>query len=176
MKRFTVAVILALGVAGHAQAQSSPSTATAQQSSASTSTAQGTIQFSQTPEHTDQTVRNVSAPILGSYAFAASQLSCSSTTQGGFAVAGFSGVFGSSKSQADCVLEVAAAETVRQSTVTDDKDTKAKLQRAAMNIRCQISPEIYQAMQDAGLECSRKPKDMVSRTDDQPTSTKVAGN
>jgi hypothetical protein len=172
-KKLTVLLILALG-ASHAFAQTT--TATASQQSAATSTAQGTIQFSQTPEHTTETVRNVSAPVLGSYAFAASQLSCSSTTQGGFAVAGFSGVFGSSKSQADCVLEVAAAETVRQSTVTDDKDTKAKLQRAAMNIRCQISEEVYQAMQDAGLDCSRKPKDMVSRTDDQPVTTRVASN
>jgi hypothetical protein len=175
MKRITVALILASGVIGHAQAQSATS-ATASQQSAATSTAQGSIQFSQTPADTHETINNVSAPVLGSYAFAASQLSCSSTTQGGFAVAGFSGVFGSSKSQADCVLEVAAAETVRQSTVTEDKDTKAKLQRAAMNIRCVISDEIYQAMQDAGLECSRKPKDMVSRTDDQPASTRVASN
>lgn len=174
MKKITVALILALGVAVHAQAETA--TATSSQQSAASSTAQGTIQFSQSPADTSSTVRNVSAPVLGSYAFAASQLSCSSTTQGGFAVAGFSGVFGSSKSQADCVLEVAAAETVRQSTVTEDKDTKSKLQRAAMNIRCQISPEIYQAMQDAGLECSRKPKDMASRTDDQPISTKIAGN
>lgn len=174
MKRITAVFILALGVIGHAQAETS--SATASQQSAATSTAQGTIEFSQSPADTSSTIRNVSAPVLGSYAFAASQLSCSSTTQGGFAVAGFSGVFGSSKSQADCVLEVAAAETVRQSTVTDDKDTKAKLQRAAMNIRCQISTEVYQAMQDAGLECSRKPKDIASRTDDQPTSAKVAGN
>jgi hypothetical protein len=172
MKRITVAVMVAL-CASHAFAQSSSS---AQQSSSSQSVAQGTIQFSQSPADTHETVENVSGPILGSYAFAASQMSCSSTTQGGFAVAGFSGVFGSSKAQADCVLEVAAAETVRQSTVTEDKDTKARLQRAAMNIRCQISEEVYQAMEDAGLDCSRKPKDMASRTDDQPASTRIAGN
>jgi hypothetical protein len=136
-------------------AQSAAGTASAQQTSQSQSVAQGSITFATNPQdqHTTETVRNVSAPVLGSYAFAASQLSCGSTTQGGFAVAGFSGVFGSSKDSTSCVLEVAAAETARQSTVMKDEKIAAKLQLAAIAIRCQISPEVYKAYVAAGLDC-----------------------
>lgn len=167
----TAIAIVALLGAVHAQAQS---TSTAQQTSTSQSVAQGSIQFSQTPESTTSTVHNVSAPVLGSYAFSASQLNCGQTTQGGFAVAGFSGVFGSSTSPLDCKLEVAASELVRQSTV--DALHRDALLNAALGVRCVLSEEVYQAMIDAGLECKRKPKELTSRTDDQPASTKVAGN
>jgi hypothetical protein len=169
--KLTVLPILALGT-GHAFAEGT--TATASQQSAATSTAQGTIQFLQGPADTHETVNNVSAPVLGSYAFSASQLNCGQTTQGGFAVAGFSGVFGSSTSPLDCRLEVAAAELARQSTV--DPDARDMLLDAAIGVRCQLSREVYEAMVDAGFECKRKPKDMVSRSDDQPASTRVAGN
>lgn len=168
---FTAIAIVALLGASHAQAQS---TSTAQQSSTSQSVAQGSIQFSQTPEHTTETVRNVSAPVLGAYASSFSQFNCGQTTQGGFAVAGFSGAFGSSKDQKSCVLEVAAAEMTRQSTV--DAANAEALRSAAIGIRCQISEEIYNAMRDAGFECKRKPKELISRTDTQPESTRIAGN
>lgn len=168
---FTAIAIVSLLGAANASAQS---TSEANQTSTSQSVAQGSIQFSQTPEHTTQTVRNVSAPVLGAYASSFSQFNCGQTTQGGFAVAGFSGAFGSSKDQQSCVLEVAAAEMTRQSTV--DSDNAAALRAAAIGIRCQISPEIYDAMRDAGFECKRKPKDLVSRADTQPESTRIAGN
>lgn len=172
MIKVTAAVIItALGI-GHAQAQS---TSEANQTSTSQSVAQGSIQFSQTPEHTTETVHNVSAPVLGAYASSFSQFNCGQTTQGGFAVAGFSGAFGSSKDQRSCVLEVAAAEMTRQSTV--DAEHAAALRSAAIGIRCQISPEIYDAMVDAGFECKRKPKELISRIDTQPESTRVtSGN
>lgn len=172
MNKFTAAAIVAILGIGHAQAQS---TSTAEQTSTSQSVAQGSIQFSQTPEHTTATVRNVSAPVLGAYASSFSQFNCGQTTQGGFAVAGFSGVIGTSKDQKSCVLEVAAAEMTRQSTV--DAEHAAALRSAAIGIRCQISPEIYDAMVDAGFECKRKPKELISRTDTQPESTRVtSGN
>ncbi|WP_454871742.1 hypothetical protein [Paraburkholderia xenovorans] len=173
--KFAVALILALGVAGQAQAQTS-TTATATQQSAATSTAQGTIQFSQEPEHTSQTVRNVSAPVLGAYAASFSQMNCGQTTQAGVAFAGFSAVGGSSNSLLDCKLEVAAAETVRQSTVTDDSTTKTNLQKAAVLIRCQVSKEVYDAYRAAGFDCSLKPAELQSRTDTQPANYRVAGN
>jgi hypothetical protein len=171
--KFAVALILALGAVGHAQAQSS---STATQSSASQSTAQGTIQFSQTPEHTTETVRNVSAPVLGAYAASFSQMNCGQTVQFGGAIAGVSLVGGASHSLLDCKLEVAAAETVRQSTVTDDTTTKANLQKAAVLIRCQVSKEVYDAYRAAGLDCSLKPSELLSRTDTQPANYRVAGN
>lgn len=171
--KITVALILALGTIGHAQAQSS---STATQSSASQSTAQGTIQFSQTPEHTTETVRNVSAPVLGAYAASFSQMNCGQTVQFGGAIAGVSLVGGASHSLLDCKLEVAAAETVRQSTVTDDSTTKANLQKAAVLIRCQVSKEVYDAYRAAGFDCSLKPAELESRTDTQPTNYRVAGN
>jgi hypothetical protein len=169
MNKFTAIAIVALLGAANAQAQS---TSNAEQTSTSQSVAQGTIQFSQSPEHTSETVRNVSAPVLGAYASSFSQFNCGQTTQGGFAVAGFSGAFGSSKDQRSCVLEVAAAEMTRQSTV--DPDNAAALRSAAIGIRCQISPEIYDAMRDAGFDCKRKPKELISRTDTQPESTRIA--
>lgn len=169
MNKVTAIAIVALLVAGHAQAQS---TSTAEQTSTSSSVAQGSIQFSQTPEHTTETVRNVSAPVLGAYASSFSQMNCSSTAQGGFAVAGFSMVGGASKDSRSCVLEVAAAEMTRQSTV--DAEHASALRSAAIGIRCQISPEIYDAMVDAGFECKRKPKELISRTDTQPESTRIA--
>ncbi len=165
-----IAIVAFLGTA-HAHAQS---TSTAQQTSTSQSVAQGSIQFSQTPEHTTETVRNVSSPVLGAYASSFSQFNCGQTTQGGFAVAGFSGVFGSSKDQKSCVLEVAAAEQARQATI--DPDARDALLESAVGIRCQINEEIYNAMRDAGFECKRKPKELISRTDSQPESTRIAGN
>jgi hypothetical protein len=168
---FTAIAIVALLGAANAQAQS---TSTAEQTSTSQSVAQGSIEFSQTPEHTSSTVRNVSAPVLGAYASSFSQFNCGQTTQGGFAVAGFSGVIGTSKDQKSCVLEVAAAEMTRQSTV--DPDNATALRSAAIGIRCQISEEIYQAMRDAGFECKRKPKELITRGDTQPESTRIAGN
>lgn len=148
-----IAVLAAISTATYA----ADATSTANQQSSSQAVAQGSIQFSQTPadSHITETVRNVSAPVLGSYAFAASQLSCGSTTQGGFAVAGFSGVFGGSKDSPTCLLEVAAAEIVRQSTV--DPIRKEALQVAAINIRCQVSWQVYYALTDAGFDCPRKP-------------------
>ncbi|KFX64225.1 hypothetical protein KBK24_0121515 [Burkholderia sp. K24] len=171
--KFAVALILALGAIGHAQAQSS---SVATQSSASQSTAQGTIQFSQTPEHTTETVRNVSAPVLGAYASSFSQMNCGQTVQFGGAIAGVSLVGGASHSLQDCKLEVAAAETVRQSTVTDDTATKDKLQKAAVLIRCQVSKEVYDAYRAAGFDCALKPAELQSRTDTQPANYRVAGN
>lgn len=151
----TFLLIGAILFTGHAYADS---ISQANQTSTSQSVAQGTIQFSQTPEHTTETIRNVSAPVLGAYASSFSQMNCGQTAQGGFAVAGFSGVFGASKDSHTCVLEVAAAEMVRQSTV--DADNSMKLKQAAVNVRCQISEEVYNAMQDAGFVCSRQPADM----------------
>jgi hypothetical protein len=152
-----------------AQAASS----SAQQEATSQSVAQGSIQFSQTPEHTSQTIRNVSAPILGAYASSFSQMNCASTAQAGVAVAGFSIAGGASKDSPSCVLEVAAAELARQSTI--DAKNAAALQTAAIGVRCQISEEVYNAMRDAGFTCNRKPKSMHSRTDDQPENYKVSG-
>lgn len=173
MIKVTAAVIVALLGIGHAQAQSS---STAQQSSNSQSVAQGSISFSQSPadQHLTETVRNVSAPVLGAYASSFSQMNCSSTAQAGMAVAGFSVVGGASKDSHSCVLEVAAAEIVRQATVTGDERARKMLGDAAINIRCQISPEVYDAMQDAGFQCKRKPKELISRTDSQPESTRIA--
>ena len=170
MNKFTAFAIVAVLGAAHAHAQS---TSTANQTSTSQSVAQGSIQFSQSPadQHLSETVRNVSAPVLGAYASSFSQFNCGQTTQGGFAVAGFSGAFGSSKDQKSCVLEVAAAEMTRQSTV--DADNAAALRAAAIGIRCQISEEIYNAMQDAGFVCKRKPRP-EKRTDTQPESTRIA--
>ncbi|MDR5815833.1 hypothetical protein QCE62_19790 [Caballeronia sp. LZ033] len=171
MNKFTAVAIVALLGAANAHAQS---TSSATQTSTSQSVAQGQIEFSQSPEHTSSTVRNVSSPVLGAYASSFSQFNCGQTTQGGFAVAGFSGAFGSSKDQRSCVLEVAAAEMTRQSTV--DPDNAAALRSAAIGIRCQISEEIYQAMRDAGFECKRKPKTLTAREETQPESTRIAGN
>ncbi|MFD1557046.1 hypothetical protein ACFSHT_15705 [Paraburkholderia silviterrae] len=167
------ASILLLGNAASAIAQTSTS-ASATQNSAATSTAQGTIQFSQEPEHTTQTVRNVSAPVLGAYAASFSQMNCGQTVQFGGAIAGVSVVGGASHSLLDCKLEVAAAETVRQATVTEDATTKANLQKAAILIRCQVSAEVYDAYRAAGFDCSLKPAELQSRTDTQPPSTRIA--
>ncbi|WP_438396401.1 hypothetical protein [Caballeronia sp. DA-9] len=173
MKHSITAVAILFGVVGHAQADS---TSSAQQSSQSQSVAQGQINFSTSPadQHLSETVRNVSAPILGAYASSFSQMNCSSTTQGGIAFAGFSAGGGSSKDSATCVLEVAAAELTRQATV--DPVNHDALVRAAIGVRCQLTPEVYNAMRDAGFDCKRKPAAFVSRTDDQPASTRVAGN
>lgn len=103
-------------------------------------------------------------------------MNCGQTVQFGGAIAGVSLVGGASHSLLDCKLEVAAAETVRQSTVTDDTTTKANLQKAAVLIRCQVSKEIYDAYRAAGLDCSLKPSEMLSRTDTQPANYRVAGN
>lgn len=168
MNKFTAIAIVALLGAGHAQAQS---TSTANQSSASQSTAQGVIEFSQTPEHTSQTVRNVSAPILGAYASSFSPMNCSSTTQAGIAFAGFSAGGGSSKDSKSCVFEVMAAESVRQSTVTKDVDLAAKLQQAAINARCMISADATKIMEAAGLTCQTR---VEERVDSQPESTRIA--
>lgn len=172
MKTKIIAVaLIAIGVAGHAFADTT--TANASQAANSSATAQGSIEFSQTPadSHISETVRNVSAPVLGAYASSFSQMNCSSTTQGGLAVAGFSGVFGSSKDSQSCVLEVASAELTRQSTI--DSTHKEALQTAAIGVRCQVSEEVYNAMIDAGLDCKRKPKSMQNRTDTQPTNYRV---
>jgi hypothetical protein len=165
---------LACALINARSAHAETATSSAQQSSASQSVAQGTIEFSQTPEHTSETVHNVSAPILGAYASSFSQLNCGQTTQGGLAVAGFSGVFGSSKDSHSCVLEVAAAETAKQSTITADPVAQKALQQAAINMRCSISKEVYQAYIDAGIPCARKPEELQSRTDTQPESTRIA--
>lgn len=148
-------------------------TSNAQQSSQSDSVAQGTIQFSQTPEYTHQTIENVSAPVLGAYASSFSQMNCSSTAQAGVAVAGFSLVGGASKDSHTCVMEVAAAETVRQSTVTDSPVIKAKLQEAATAIRCQVSREVWLAYKAAGLDCKGLVPDDLKRTDTQPENYRV---
>ncbi|AMM14214.1 hypothetical protein AX768_09030 [Burkholderia sp. PAMC 28687] len=172
MKTSLIAVaILALGIAGHAQAQS---TAVAQQQASSDAKSFGALTIASNPEHTSETVRNVSAPILGAYASSFSQMNCSSTTQGGIAFAGFSAGGGSSKDSATCVLEVAAAELTRQATV--DPLNHDALVSAAIGVRCQVSAEVYNAMRDAGFDCKRKPASLMSRTDDQPASTRVAGN
>lgn len=171
MNKILIAILLSLG-AMHAQADQA--TSSANQNANSAATAQGTIQFSQSPEHTSETVRNVSAPILGAYASSFSQMNCASTSQLGAAVAGFSIGGGTSTDSATCVLEVAAAEMVRQATV--DHINADKLTAASINVRCQISEEIYNAMIDAGFDCKRKPKSLRSRTDDQPANYRVAGN
>ena len=166
--------ILTIGAIGHAQAQTTSSTAT--QNSSSQSVAQGTIQFSQSPadQHLSETVRNVSAPVLGAYASSFSQFNCGQTTQGGFAVAGFSGVFGSSKDQHSCVLEVAAAETARQSTITNDAGEAKQLRDAATQMRCQINGQVYKALTAAGVVCKVKPRaEDMDRVDTQPESTRV---
>jgi hypothetical protein len=170
-KNFTViAILAALGI-GHAQAQS---TASANQTSTSQSVAQGSIQFSTSPEHTTQTVRNVGAIANGSAAFSASPLNCGQTSQGGIAIAGLSVIGGTSTSPLDCRLAVAAAELARQATI--DTEHRAALLDAAIGVRCQLSEEVYNAMVDAGLDCKRKPKELISRTDTQPESTRIAGN
>lgn len=169
--KFTaVAILLALGI-GHAQAQS---TSTAQQTSTSQSVAQGQIEFSQSPEHTTSTVRNVSAPILGAYASSFSPMNCSSTTQGGFAIAGFTLAGGTSTDSKSCVLEVAAAEMARQAF--NDPENRQMLMNASIGVRCQVSEEVYNAMLDAGFACKRKPKSDEKRTDTQPESTRISGN
>lgn len=173
MNKFTaVAILLALSI-GHAQAQSS---STAQQSSNSQSVAQGSITFSQSPadQHLSETVRNVPSIALGSYASSFSQMNCSSTAQAGMSVAGFGIAGGASKDSPSCVLEVAAAELTRQSTV--DPGNATNLQKAAIQVRCQINEQVYNAMVDAGFDCKRKPKELASHTDDQPESTRIAGN
>lgn len=172
-KIIVAASILLLAHAAGAIAQTSTS-ASATQNSAATSTAQGTIQFSQEPEHTTQTIRNVSAPVLGAYAASFSQMNCGQTVQFGGAIAGVSLVGGASHSLLDCKLEVAAAETVRQATVTSDETTKANLQKAAILIRCQVSKEVYDAYRAAGFDCTLKPEELQSRTDTQPENYRVA--
>lgn len=173
MKKTTAILVLALAAtAAHAQ-----TTSTATQSSASNSVAQGTIEFSQSPadQHLSETVRNVSAPVLGAYAASFSQLNCGQTVQFGGAIAGVSVVGGASHSLQDCKLEVAAAETARQSTIASDPEVKAGLQAAAIAIRCQVDPVIYRAYVAAGLDCKGlKPEGMESRTDEQPANYRVA--
>jgi hypothetical protein len=174
MNKILLTAILTIGVIGYAQAQTTSSTAT--QNSASQATAQGTIQFSQSPadQHLTETVRNVSAPVLGAYASSFSQFNCGQTTQGGFAVAGFSGVFGTSKDQKSCVLEVAAAETARQSTITPNAAEAQTLRDAATQMRCQINGQVYKAMLAAGVQCKVKPHaEDMERVDTQPESTRV---
>jgi hypothetical protein len=174
-KALAVFLFITAGVA-HAE-NTSNSTALATQNTASTSTAQGTIQFSQTPEHTTETVHNVSGPILGAYAGSFSQMNCGQTAQGGMAFAGFSIAGGASKDSQSCMLEVAAFETARQATVTGDMDTKVKLEHAAVAIRCQVSEEVYKAYTAAGLDClGLKPSSLHSRTDDQPANYRVASD
>lgn len=174
MKKISAILFLTIGAIGHAQAQATSATAT--QNSTSQSVAQGTIQFSQSPadQHLSETVRNVSAPVLGAYASSFSQFNCGQTTQGGIAVAGFSGVFGSSKDQHSCVLEVAAAETARQSTITPDRATADQLREAATQMRCQINGQVYKALVAAGVVCKVKPHaEDMERVDSQPESTRV---
>jgi hypothetical protein len=146
----TLLTLALLTLAGASYAQSS---STANQSSASQAVAQGSIQFSQSPadQHLTETVRNVSAPVLGAYASSFSQFNCGQTTQGGASVAGFSAAFGSSKDQRSCVFEVLAAELARQSTI--DIVHAAALHQAAINARCLISREAQQAIEAAGLTC-----------------------
>jgi len=166
--------LLTIGVVSHAQAQTTSSSAT--QNSASQAIATGSISFSQSPadQHLTETVRNVSAPVLGAYASSFSQFNCGQTTQGGFAVAGFSGVFGSSKDQHSCVLEVGAAETARQSTITSDAEEAKQLRDAATQMRCQINGQIYKALVAAGVQCKVKPRaEDMERVDTQPESTRV---
>jgi hypothetical protein len=166
MKKLTLLIALFAAI-GHAQAQS---TSSANQTSTSQSVAQGSIQFSQNPEHTSETIRNVSGPVLGAYASSFSQMNCSSTAQAGLAVAGFSVAGGASKDSQSCVYEVMAAESVRQSTVTTDTRIAAKLQQAAINARCMISAEATKIMEAAGLTCQTR---VEERTDTQPASTRV---
>ncbi|MDR5802163.1 hypothetical protein [Caballeronia sp. LZ001] len=173
MNKSTAAVILLSLSISHAYAQSN---ASATQQSTSQAASFGTLNMSQSPadQHLSETVRNVSAPVLGAYASSFSQMNCSSTTQGGFAIAGFSVAGGTSTESKSCVLEVAAAEMARQAF--NDPENRQKLMNASIGVRCQVSEEVYNAMMDAGFVCKRKPKSDESRTDTQPESTRIAGN
>jgi hypothetical protein len=170
--KFTL-VALALTIAGHAQADTT--TASAQQQATSQAVAQGSIQFSQSPADTSATIRNVSAPILGSYAPAMAPFSCAPTTQAGVAFAGFSIGGGGAVDKKSCVLLSAASETVRQAVNTAGISTveRDKMLTAANNMRCQVSAEVYHALIDAGIPCSRAPDDLP-RAETQPVSTRVS--
>lgn len=171
MKKAFIIGVLALSGVAHAQSSS-----TASQTSQSQSVAQGTIQFSQSPADTTSTVRNVSAPVLGAYAASFNQLNCGQTAQGGVAFAGFSLAGGGSKDSASCVLETAAAETARQSTITASEEKKEKLQDAAIAIRCQVDRKVWLAYKAAGLDCKGLKPDNLERADTQPESTRVSSN
>ena len=160
--------------------QSIAQTATAEQTQTTTSAATGSavnsgqgngnsLTLNSTyPSATRETLNNVSAPVLGSYAGSFSQLNCGQTMQAGVAVAGFSAVAGASHDSKTCVLEVAAQETMKQSTVTADPTEKVALQKASVAIRCQVSPEVYQAYKAAGLDClGLKPEGVVEESADK---------
>lgn len=181
MKAHLTVLIVALSTACVAHArdvvpyQQPATSASAQQTSTSQSVAQGSITFAQNPQdqHLTETVHNVSAPVLGAYAGSFSQMGCGSTSQAGIAVAGLSLVGGASRSMQDCVSEVAANETMKQSTA--DPEHAPQLRAAAIGIRCQVSRAVWLAYRKAGLDCMGLTPDDLKRTDTQPESTKVAG-
>jgi len=182
MKRIIAALAVLFAVTAHAQVAGTNSlnTSTASQAaSLNSGEGNGNTINSYAPEHQSITERNVSAPIEGAFAASFNQLNCGQTAQGGVAVAGFSLTAGASKDSFSCVLETAAAESTRQSTVTADPAVKAALQTAAVAIRCQISPEIYRAYEAAGLNCmglkpngyDKRNPPVVTNTDGQKVQT-----
>lgn len=192
-KKLTVVLILALG-ASHAFAQSSSS---AQQSSNSQSVAQGTIQFSQSPEHTSQTVLAAPSTALGSYAAGFSPYNCYGTKwQAGAAVPGGSLMGGAGGEMGGCQLGWLQNDYARQAAVIDAKDPVMQERdlQIATNLRCMVSSEAYDAIMaeidptdpKRARACHVKPKDYKPTQDTTrnpdgtqqyvTASTRVAGN
>lgn len=166
MKTKIIAVaLIVIGVTGHAYADTT--TANASQAANSAATAQGEINFSQTPadSHISETVRNVSAPVLGAYAPNMNGLGCTSTAQGGAAVAGFSAAFGAPKIDHGCTVLTGSAEMARQAynirQRVPDSPLANMLDTASVQMKCRYSVESYQSLEDAGVDCNHKPDGMT---------------
>ncbi|MFL9904678.1 hypothetical protein PQR71_42235, partial [Paraburkholderia fungorum] len=132
------------------------------------------------PANTSETLRNVSAGVLGAFASTVNQFACTYTKGGGnLAGPGASATFQWSANDTDfCVKGWAQAELNRQSTITKDAKEAAALQQASTNVKCSLDDDIYRAMIQAGATCQIKPKDfdkrnppIVTNTDGQKVQT-----
>lgn len=173
MNKYILAAVLC-GFVGAAHAQSAGLTNGITSSTASQSASQNlgqgngnslTLNSAPSPDRYSETIRNVSAGVLGAFASSANPFNCTYTKAGGnIAVPGASGTFQWSTNDVQyCVAGWMQAELNRQSTITKDEKTAEKLQQASLNVKCGISDQFYDAMVAAGLQCDVKPEDYEKR-------------
>jgi hypothetical protein len=181
-------VSAALLLAASAQAQEASGTAAQSQTTSSAAKASTAgngngayiISNSTAPSNSSETLRNVSAGVLGAFASTVNQYDCHFTKAGGnLAGPGASATFQWSENDKDfCVKGWAQAELNRQSTITKDAREAAALQQASTNIKCSLDDDIYRSMIAAGATCQVKPEDydkrnppVVMNTDGQKVQT-----
>lgn len=172
MKKILAVVMLFVAFAANAETTAT-GTATQTQSTSSQASA-GTagngngayiISNSNIPTNTTEKLLNVSAGVLGAFASTVNSFNCTYTKAGGNAAGpGASLTLQFSANDTDfCVKGWTQAELVRQSTVTDDAAVKQQLQQAAINVKCTLDDDIYEAMKAAGVTCQTKPKGYEER-------------